>query len=538
MKYYTQVLSSALLLLFAHSVKTYAQSFDHAFRMAQESSSGTARYQALGGAFGSLGGDYSSTKQNPAGLGVLHRSEFQTTFQFNSQNSSALWFQNSTETQGKTNFSPGMSFVSAHYDEESGVGLSFGMGASPRHVFSRSYRAVAGTKTPFSLADFAAFITPASLNENDLAWTKDNNPYDKNVAPWLSILGYNAGWTLPQTLGGSSQYVSFFQYGGKPEGPDNSEIDVIEKGSAYDIDFNLAANFHDTFYMGLGVRLATITYRMASVYSEIFDKEDYLSLSNILETNGSGGAVNVGVIYRPTDQLRLGLSYFSPTWYALTDVYYASAESYKVLDVDGNVLDEDKRKIQAETPEGAWDYRLRTPSKWVASASFVLGQLGLISTDLEWAQYKRIRLSDQWGEYQEQNQLIKEYSQSVPTIRVGGELRLTPQISLRGGYSKRFSPWAGTMEPRSNVPLSVGVSESGTVPHYELTEGSQSFSGGLGFRAKSGFYADLAVVFSENNSQVYPFPTRTYSDNTSIQVNPISLTNRNVTTTVTLGYRF
>ena len=53
-----------------------AQTIDDVLRYSQENLQGTARFQAMGGAFGALGGDMSSININPAGSAVFNNSLF------------------------------------------------------------------------------------------------------------------------------------------------------------------------------------------------------------------------------------------------------------------------------------------------------------------------------------------------------------------------------------------------------------------------------------------------------------------------------
>ena len=53
---------------------TYAQDITDALRYAKDDVQGTARYRALSGAFGALGGDMSAITINPAGSSVFNDS--------------------------------------------------------------------------------------------------------------------------------------------------------------------------------------------------------------------------------------------------------------------------------------------------------------------------------------------------------------------------------------------------------------------------------------------------------------------------------
>ena len=52
------------------------QIIDDVVRYSTENTLGTARFQAMGGAFGALGGDLSAINVNPAGSAVFNYSQF------------------------------------------------------------------------------------------------------------------------------------------------------------------------------------------------------------------------------------------------------------------------------------------------------------------------------------------------------------------------------------------------------------------------------------------------------------------------------
>ncbi|MCB0805347.1 MAG: hypothetical protein KDC05_06070, partial [Bacteroidales bacterium] len=56
-----------------------AQNEVDALRYSTTSVVGTARYTAMGGAFGALGADFSTLSSNPAGIGLYKSSEFTIT---------------------------------------------------------------------------------------------------------------------------------------------------------------------------------------------------------------------------------------------------------------------------------------------------------------------------------------------------------------------------------------------------------------------------------------------------------------------------
>ena len=59
-----------LLALFAFPFCANAQTDIDALRYSQTSIAGTARFTSMAGAFGALGGDFSSLATNPAGVAI------------------------------------------------------------------------------------------------------------------------------------------------------------------------------------------------------------------------------------------------------------------------------------------------------------------------------------------------------------------------------------------------------------------------------------------------------------------------------------
>lgn len=64
-----------IAMAFFVSVHSFGQGEIDAYRFSKNELSGTARSQAMGGAFGALGGDATGVAINPAGIGVYRSSE-------------------------------------------------------------------------------------------------------------------------------------------------------------------------------------------------------------------------------------------------------------------------------------------------------------------------------------------------------------------------------------------------------------------------------------------------------------------------------
>ena len=74
MKKYIYLILTGLTISAVHS-----QEISDAIRYSHENLNGTARFRAMGGAFGALGGDLSSINVNPAGSAIFNNNQLSLT---------------------------------------------------------------------------------------------------------------------------------------------------------------------------------------------------------------------------------------------------------------------------------------------------------------------------------------------------------------------------------------------------------------------------------------------------------------------------
>ncbi|MGA1772464.1 MAG: transporter, partial [Flavobacteriaceae bacterium] len=77
-----RVKSAFIIFALLCSALLQAQTATDAFRYSQKQLSGSARYTAMAGAFGALGGDFSAVVDNPAGAAVFINSEIGLSAEF------------------------------------------------------------------------------------------------------------------------------------------------------------------------------------------------------------------------------------------------------------------------------------------------------------------------------------------------------------------------------------------------------------------------------------------------------------------------
>ena len=136
---------------------------------------------------------------------------------------------------------------------------------------------------------------------------------------------------------------------------------------------------------------------------------------------------------------------------------------------------------------------------------------------------------------------MKEYFTPMQsTLRLGGEVRVSPQFSLRAGGYWRQAPMKASFDSDPKQSAKIPVNEAGTVPHYEIVGMGYGVTGGLGWRFSPSSYIDLAVVYQGQKSHMYPFPTRYYGDNGEQLTTPqaIQLQKQRIYGVATFGFKF
>jgi len=519
-----------LIALFI-SVYSFGQGEMDAYRMSKTDLSGTARGQAMGGAFGALGGDVTGVAINPAGIGIYRSSEVILNLGLTFNQTNAL-FQGIENTKGNTTFNCNNFAYIGSFPLENNKGdysINFGFHYNRLKDFNRKYY-ISGTGMGSSLTDYIADIT--QLQQIQHTWWDQNSViadqfYANGNPHWLSILGWNT-WMINPINGTNSGYESFLEPGETVD----PKLNVSESGSIGAYDFTLGANLNNKLYLGGTITYTDISYDASISYGEEFQNGGGFNLNNGYSTRGSGIQLKIGAILRPTDAFRFGVSYQSPTWSNLTDYFLGTLAPYGVYDNNNNLV------TSVSTPSNASNsYNFRTPDIWTFSAAYIFGQSALLSVDYEYKNYSKMRFSPRFindYDFSNENQYIREDFGSASTIRVGGEYRFTPQFSGRLGTAWMQHPYDSQFK-NGNVQVMM----PGTISNYTLDGNTLYLTGGVGYRFTPQFYIDLALVYRTQEADAYFFSPTFNNDGTRyVDSTPAKLKNNSFKTLVTLGYRF
>lgn len=502
------------LLFGGAALMANAQATFDVLKMSETELSGTSRYMSMAGAFGALGGDVSAITQNPGGIGVYRSSDISATMNVNFLSSKTpsdklsdtkFWFTN-------------VGYVgSMKIDNDFFRYFNWGFSFNRINSFQRRYQG--GYNTGHSITNrIADELNAGNWKGTDLSADQyDGNIFYECNAPWLGILAYQS-YLLNNNADGSfkglANLTDYFTSG-------TANYYVDEKGHTDEYNITLGGNFKNTVFWGLNFGITDLHFDSYQYYGEDLDNAeiyDYIDndgsttkgyagfdFQTLLETRGTGYNFKFGVIVKPINQLRIGAAFHTPTYYDMKDLN--KVQSGFDLQAD---LDPEMFSGYYETGvEGYYDeyrYTIKTPWKFMGSLAVVPTSKGLISLDYEYVGANTMGTDNKYSvdgyDYSfELKNNIKRQLQPTHTMRVGAEYRVTPNVSLRAGYSYQTSPVKDGVKGVANNNVDVVSSNY----MYQYDKNNQYITCGIGYRYKK-FYLDAAYVHHNRTSQYHAYP--------------------------------
>lgn len=412
-----------------------AQQVTDALQYANDDLTGTARYRAMSGAFGALGGDLSALNVNPAGSAVfINNFASITASSFNNKNKSDYFgTQNDAKDSSVDLNQIGAVWVFNNYNTESKWSkMALSMNYDQTKNFNNSLYSQ-GSNPTNSLGNY--FTSYANgIAENTLT----SNPYRVlTYNEQQAYLGYNGYFINPED---ANQYSSAVN----PNGNYYQENSIESKGYNGKIAFNLSTEYNKRFYFGVNLNAHFVDYESVSSFYEDYENSPENNTStgvqasrftNQLYTYGSGFSMQLGAIAKVTNKFRVGLTYESPTWYNLND------ELLQTLNVNcpDCIANAENFTASPNLVIVYPTYKLQTPSKYTGSLAYIFGSSGLISVDYMLRDYSNSKFRPS-NEFIDVNSKISNQLTFANEVRVGGEYRIK-QWSLRGGYRFEESPY-------------------------------------------------------------------------------------------------
>ncbi len=382
---------------------------------------GSAKFNAMAGSMGALGGDLSAINTNPASVGVFITGNISGTLAVNSSKTTSS-FSNAANSYKLNN---------ADLGQLGGV-----------VVFETS------GKTPWKFVNFGVNYTNQNLEEyietpaNSSYKFQDSNLVDANGNPVTGTFT-SLGHAYDRT------------------------------GNLTNMNIAFGGNYDNKFYVGgsLNFKGATIEqYDSSRLSLDVDNNNSYvLNKQGTPYTEDSNGfSVSAGIIGKINNNIRLGASIESPTWWTQYRTYSEVNEDN--LGYYFDYYDEDRK--------------FTSPMKATLSGAFVMNKNFAFNVDYSLGLTKP-KYKVQGPAETQLNDFFQSEYKNLSELRVGGEYRYN-NFRLRGGYGISNSPF----EKRANFDdLYVGKRETLGV--------------GFGFDFKS-FYIDAAYnKITTNSTNVY-----------------------------------
>lgn len=437
-----------------------AQDITDAFRYSHTDLKGTARFQAMSGAFGALGGDISAISINPASSAVFINSAATLTFSDISKENTTTYFSgiNNAEHSDFNLNQAGIALIFNSNGDSEFTKFSFGVNYAEENNFDDSFKA-AGLSNNSIDQYFLSYAQGVPL---DLLIPYD----DESIDDLYAYLGENEGYGAQQALLGYQGFIinpesddieNTKYYSSLSPGQFQNSYNYISTGLNGKISFNFAAEFQKKLYLGINLNSHFINYDRTTRYFEsnanTGSETNEISFVNSLSTDGDGFSAQIGGIYKITDQFRIGATYDTPTWYNIREEASQSLRTYSDVYDESVIVNPDVINVYPE-------YKLRTSGKITGSAALVLGGQGLISLDYSYKDYGNTEFQPtDDADFIIQNNIIAENLKGASSIKVGGEYRID-NWSLRGGYRYEESPYKDgvTMSDLDGYSAGIGYS--------------------------------------------------------------------------------
>ncbi len=474
----------------------YAQDISDALRYSQSEIQGTARFRALSGAFGALGGDMSAVSANPAGSAVFSRSHASFTGSNVDSENNTTYFNGST-VNSISNFDinqGGAAFVFANRNTNSPwrkftLGIAYDRTNNYDDVWNADGLNTNNQSIDLYFLNYADGVRLGDISLLDNEFVEDayldiGNTF--GFAHQQAFLGYQSFILEPddENDDNNTTYFSNLADG-------NFDHDYLHVSTGYNgkISFNLAAQYDDNLYIGLNLNSHFIDYQRSTSLEEKNSNSSisFINFENTLSTTGSGFSFQLGGIMKLTPELRAGITYDSPIWYSIeeeTTQFIDTNEADADLDFIGGVVNIYPR------------YRLQTPAKITGSLAYVFAKKGLISFDYSKKDYGKTKFNPD-RDFTDLNAAISDVLTDASTYRLGAEYK-HKQFSFRGGYRFEESPYTDgvTVGDLTGYSLGLGYNFGNTrldvtYDKWERTDETPLYNVGL---------IDTATIDRENSN--------------------------------------
>ncbi len=430
-----------LLIIGLISSIGFSQNINDALLFSSSHNQGSARYNAMSGAFGALGGDFSAINDNPAGSAVFNNSSISGGLLLSNNQNDTNYFGTQTSSSDSNlsiNQLGGALVLKDANGDSDWTKFVIALNYQETQNFDKEYYISGDSNVSIdsyflSHANGLVFQDIQALPGEYLeeAYLDIASSYGYNYQQ--AFLGYYGGVIDPID---NSDPLNTMYVGTGDYSTVSQDYYYSSSGSNSKFNFNASTQYKDVLYLGLSLNGHFVDVQRDSRIEETgYDAAsalEYVVFDNYLRTTGGGFSMQVGAIGKLGKVVRLGASFQSPTWYVFTDELSQR--------IDSNIADIDIGYINQNQITVFEDYKLRTPMKLTGSAAFVFGKQGLLSVDYHYQDYNNMRMKPNSSHFQTVNAQINNSLVGASSINLGGEYRIE-KWSLRAGYRFEESPY-------------------------------------------------------------------------------------------------
>lgn len=509
--------SLVILSLYCTLITSYSaqsQSSSDALRYSDVRSQGTARSIGVNNSFGAIGADQSAIGINPAGLGLFRRSDLSFGFYLNNN-------QQTHQMAGSV-ANPKLSTESSKLNL-SNLGLV--ISTKPNHYSKwKQYNIFIGYNKTASYKENLQYDgqSEGSIlhrfleNSIDPAYSDGRGLPTDQLDEFETKLAYETG-----ALYDVSTDTNKIIYTNDLLSYKNAIIpkkgSYAQKGTQGNLSFALGANYNEIIILGASLDIISAKYEIQKSYEEYTGANQFnpfvnLKFSERLNSEVNGVKGSLGVILKPSNNFRLGISWHSPSLLTFVDNFNTTLK-YSFVGNKGT------ENYESSSPDGYFDYKIIVPSRWIGSFAFI-SKLGFINVDVDYFTPGQTKFKFKGNvdlDYEAQlNSEIKKNYTSVVQTRVGLEI---PLHNYRIRFGAGFLP----------------------SPYANESVVNKSWSTGFGYRAKY-FYWDLGFINYKYSNAFIPFNTGGSDfNNDHIPDAVSSIVQSNVTSNeflMTFGFKF
>ena len=487
-----KVILNVCLVLFFNLIN--AQTINDAITYNLTDLSGSARFSAMAGAFGAIGGDLSAISINPASSSVFLVNQFSI---------SSISYENKSNTSFSNNITQyirpsigSIPYPTFHFNQlgavfvfnnnnkdENWSRVSLSYNYSDKKRFNNSY-IVEGNNSNGLDNYFLFYANGLKLSDLDLY-------EDETISEVYRILGNNIGFGAQQAFLGyqsylinpvdfdpeNDRYVSNALY-------DNlsNYMKINKEGYNSIHSINLSGLYKNFIHLGININLHQIKYEKYNRFVEqnFSEKSNVteVAFDNTLQSDGEGISFQIGLIAKINKNIRFGVYYDSPQWIRITEKYKQEIE---VSYIENSSYISEKIKPDVIT---IYDpYKIQIPSKKNISLAYIFKR-GLVSFEYGIKNYGKTlfkETSNKSSDYlNDLNSQINNELRSANTLKVGGEY-IIGLFSIRAGI----------------------LNEKSFQNNINLNNSSTSWGLGLNFKRSS---IDIAFIENKNKNSYNIFP--------------------------------